>query len=159
MRAATVALSAIVMIMAAGCTATDQGSLEIRCPGADGAIAVSSGQVSIEGVPIRVNADLTGASSTDVGMAFVIEVQLADSPAHPAPSVDCVRIEKADQNAQWDARPYVVHQFFDGSTARIRADGDHGPHWVSGDAVAVTIWLTVATHRYPLALGRQLLHQ
>jgi hypothetical protein len=151
------AVAAVAILVTASCHA-DEGNLFVRCPGTDGATAVSNGQVTIDRVTLRVSADLTAPSSAQDGMTFAIEVRLPDSPSHSAPSVDCVRVEKPVDSARWDARPYTVHEFFDGSTARVVADGDHGPHWVAGDAVDVTVWLTVASRRYPLMLGRQPIH-
>jgi len=159
MRAPIASVTAAAIVIAVGCAPKDEGNLVIRCPSSDGAMAVNGGEVTIGGVAMHVAADLTGAPSADEGMTFVIDVELPDSPAHAAPSVDCVRVEKTSQNARWDARPSTVHESFNGSTAHIQANGDHGPHWVSGDGVDVTVWLTVAERRYPLTLGHQQIQQ
>ena len=157
MRTFIAAFGTIVILMAASCRA-DEGNLVIRCPGTDGAIAVADGQATVNGVMLRVSADLATPPSAQEGMTFVIEVRLPDTPGHTGPSVDCVRVDKPSDSARWDARPYLTEQNSDGSLTVVRAKGDHGPHWAAGDAVDVTVWLTVSTHRYPVTLGRQPIH-
>jgi hypothetical protein len=157
MRAFVAAFASIAIFACVSCRA-DEGNLLIRCPGLDGAIAVSNGQATVEGVTMLVSAELATAPSAQEGMTFVIGLQLPDSPGHPAPSVDCVRVDKPSENARWDARPFATEQVSDGSMTIVRAKGDHGPHWPSGDTVDVTVWLAVAGHRHPLTLGRQPIH-
>jgi len=157
MRALIAACTSIAIVASAACRA-DEGNLLIRCPGLEGAIAVSSGAVTVESLALRVSADLATPASAQEGMTFVIEIRLPDSPAHVAPSVDCVRVDKPSDNARWDARPYGTEQTSDGSVTIVRAKGDHGPHWAAGDAVDVTVWVSVAGHRHPLTLGHQPVH-
>jgi hypothetical protein len=161
MRAFVARLTAAAILSVAACTPTTsatEGNLVIRCPSSEGAIAADNGQPVIDGVSMQVTADLKAAPSAETGMTFDVEVQLPDPGTHPAPNVDCVRLEKPDRGERWDATPFMTHQFFGGPMARIVASGDHGPHWMSGDSVAVTVWLTVSSRRYPIALGRRLVH-
>ena len=157
MRALIAACTSIAIVAGAACSA-DEGNLLIRCPGLEGAIAVSNGAVTVETLALRVSADLATPAAAQEGMTFTIEIRLPDSPAHVAPSVDCVRVDKPSNNSRWDARPYGTEQSSDGTVTIIRAKGDHGPHWPAGDAVDVTVWISVAGHRHPLTVGRQPIH-
>ncbi|MDP9282563.1 MAG: hypothetical protein M3P38_10760 [Chloroflexota bacterium] len=154
MRAQVVAVvGAFVVLATTSCA--DQGNLYIRCPDAGGAVPVNDGQVTIDGVVIRVAADLTvPAAAADEGMTVAIELQLPDSPSHTSPSVQCARMRIAKDNTQWDVVPSRIEERYDGSTARIRATARDGPHWRLEDPVEVTIWLKTTSGRHVLALGR-----
>ena len=102
MRALIAGLGALTVLMTVGCA--DQGNLMIRCPDAGGELAVTDGQVTIDGVVMRVAADLNEPSSPEKGLTFAINVQLPALPSDKAaPSVECVRLRMPQQNAQWDA--------------------------------------------------------
>ena len=77
----------------------------IRCPDAGGAVPVNDGQITIDGVVMRLAADLSVPAAADEGMTAIIDVQLPDPPSHASPSVECVRMRSAEQGAQWDMVP------------------------------------------------------
>ena len=156
-----VVIGALLAVTATGCSdqgSPDAGNLVIRCPDSRGAIPVNDGQVTIAGAPIRVAADLKGATAVDEGMSFTIEVHGASVPARPSLSVQCVRVRLTDENVQWDTVPRRVEEFYDGSNARIRATGRDGPHWSSDKLVDVTVWLKVATDRHVVTMPGQPIH-
>lgn len=156
-----VAVAVLLVVTAASCAdqaSPDPGNLIIRCPDSRGAIPVNDGQVTIAGAPIRVAADLRGATALDEGMSFTIEVQGAAVPTSPSLSVQCVRVRLTDENAQWDAVPRRIEEVYQDSNARIRATGRDGPHWTSDKLVDVTVWLKTSSGRHVLALGRQPIH-
>jgi hypothetical protein len=148
----------VLTIVSCADQGSDPGNLIIRCPDARGAIAVNDGQVTIAGEPMRVAADLRAPATVDEGMAFTIEVNGPSLPTSPSLAVQCVRVGLTDENVQWDAVPRRIEEFYDGSTARIRATGRDGPHWSSDKLVDVTVWLKTASGRHVLALGRQPIH-
>ena len=157
MRALTASLAALV-VLGAGCADTsnrDEGNLMIRCPGAGGAVAVTDGRVSIDGVLMRVTAQLNAALAVDGGATFAIDVEVPASVS-ASPAVECVRMRKPTENSQWDAVPERIAEVRDGSTTRVRASGGEGPHWQPDEPIEVTVWLkTPASGRHVLTLGAQ----
>ena len=120
---------------------------------------MNDGQVTIDGLSVRVAADLTGPTALEDGMTFAIEVQHAlSSPTSPSPSILCVRVRRSDENMQWDAVPRRIDEVRDGTSARVLSKGRDGPHWRSTDLVDVTLWLKTERGRHVLALGRQPIH-
>jgi hypothetical protein len=156
MRAVVAGVGAFLMIATTSCT--DQGNLLIRCPDAEGAVPVNDGQITIDGVVMRVAADLS-LPAADEGLTVAIDLQLPDSPNHTSPSVQCARTRLAMQNVQWDFVPSRIQENYDGSNARIRSIGRDGPHWRLEDPIDVTIWLKTASGRHVLTLGRQPIHR
>ena len=63
MRALVAGLGALLVIATTSCT--DQGNLTIRCPDAGGAVPVNDGQITIDGVLMRVAADLSVPAAAD----------------------------------------------------------------------------------------------
>jgi len=158
MRGALVAgFAALLVIATTSCA--DQGNLIIRCPDAGSAIPVTDGQVTIDGVVMRVAADLSVPAAADEGMTATIDVQLPDSPSHTSPSVQCTRMRLVEQNAQWDVVPSRIEESYDGTTARIRSTARDGPHWRLEDAIDVTIWLRTTSGRHVLTLSQQTIHR
>jgi hypothetical protein len=157
MRALVAGLGALLVIATTSCT--DQGNLMIRCPDAGGAVPVNDGQITIDGVLMRVAADLSVPAAADEGMTVAIDLQLPDSPNHASPSVQCARMRLTTESVQWDVVPSRVQQNFDGSTAHIRSIGRDGPHWRLEDPIDVTIWLRTASGQHVLTLGRQPIHR
>jgi len=150
-------LAAVLLAVGAGCAGTreDEGNLLIRCPGTGGAVAVTDGQVSIDGMRMRVSAELHAPIDINRGATFTIDVQLpALEPRTASPTVECVRMRKPAENTQWDAVPERVAEVRDESGTRVRASGGEGPHWRPDEQVEVTVWLrTRASGRHVLALG------
>ena len=162
MRTLLVGLGAFAILIAAGCTAPlDQGNLTIRCPGAGSATAVANGQVTIDGVVLRIVADLTAPPSVDEGLTVAIEVQgPALGPTDRSASIDCMRIAKPDRGEQWDTTPKGIKEFRDNAKTRVLATARDGPHWVAGDVVQVTVWLKTIGGGpwHVLTLDRQQIH-
>lgn len=128
----------------------------IRCPGTGDAIAVTGGQVSIDGVVMRVTADLTAPVSAERGGTFAIDVEVPASGSDRSPAVECVRMRIPKENTQWDAVPTRINDVRDGTTTRVRATGGEGPHWRLDEKVEVIVWLkTAANRRHVLNLGAQ----
>jgi hypothetical protein len=148
-----------VLVVVATLSCADQGNLMIRCPDAGGAVPVNDGQITIDGVVMRVAADLSVPAAAEEGMTVAIDVQLPDSPTHTSPSVQCARLRLAKENAQWDVVPSRIEEHYDGSTARIRSIGRDGPHWRLEDPIDVTIWLKTVSGRHILTLSRQVIHR
>jgi hypothetical protein len=158
MRALVAGLWALLIAATTSCT--DQGNLYIRCPDAGGAVPVIDGEITIDGVLMRVAADLTvPAAAADEGMTVVIDLQFPDSPSHTSPSVQCARMRIAKENAQWDVVPSRIEERYEGSNARIRSMARDGPHWRLEDPVDVTIWLKTTSGRRVLTLSRQSIHR
>ncbi len=157
MRALLVMLGASAIVATTSCA--DEGNLVIRCPDAGGAVPVNDGQATLDGVAVRVAADLRVPAAADEGMTFAIEVQLPDSPSHTSPSVLCVRMRLVEENVQWDVVPSRIEEVYDGSNARIRSIGRDGPHWRLDDLVDVTIWLKTASGRHVMTLNHQPIHR
>ncbi len=157
MRALIGGVGALLLVATMSCA--DQGNLTIRCPDAGGAIAVTGGLVMLDGVAMRVTADLSVPAAPAGGMTFAIDIQLPDSPGVPSPAVECVRVRLGRENAQWDAVPSLIHEVRDGSTVRIRATKGQGPHFSPDNPVDVTIWLKTRSGRRVLTLGRQSIHR
>jgi hypothetical protein len=146
--------AAVLVGLTAGCN-EDEGNLTIRCPGTGGAVAVTDGQLSIDGVVMRVTAELDAPVAVDRGATFAVEVQVPASVS-TSPAVECVRMRKPTENAQWDAVPERIAEVRDGSTTRVRAMGGEGPHWQLDEQLEVTVWLkTAASGRHVLTLGAQ----
>jgi hypothetical protein len=107
MRALVAGLGAVLVVVATNCsdqTVPDPGNLVIRCPDSRGAIPVNDGQVTIDGLSMRVATDLRGPTAPEDGMTFAIEVRHAlSSPTSPSASIQCVRVRRTDENVQWDA--------------------------------------------------------
>jgi hypothetical protein len=159
-RALPAGLAAIALVvLSASCADTsdqDEGNLMIRCPGAGGAVAVTDGQVSIDGALMRVSAELNAPVAVDRGATFAIDVQFPASVS-TTPRVECVRMRDAAENAQWDAVPERTAEVRgDRSTWSVRAMGGEGPHWQIDERIEVTVWLkTAASGRHVLNLGAQ----
>jgi hypothetical protein len=161
-RLLTAGFGALAIVIAAGCAAVpDQGSLVIRCPSAGGAIAVANGAVTIDGIILRIGADLIAPASVDDGITAAIDVQgPAMGPSDRSPSIDCVRIARPERSEQWDTTPRRIQEFRDGTKTRVLATARDGPHWAAGDVVVVTVWLKTAGGGswHVLTLDRQLIH-